>query len=126
MTLFYFNWFCLFTATSMHDSMTIFLTNFFFLVPNALILGLVDEPTYRAVNHYLPALYADGQVRKKYFLVFFLFHSFIEGFVQAACVFYSTVFLIQFSTNLDGHTGDLQMMSTIIIYSILSNECCVS
>jgi phospholipid-translocating ATPase len=122
MTLFYFNWFCVFTATSMHDSMTIFLTNFFFMVPNCLILGLADEPTVREVNHYFPALYVDGQIRKKYYLLFFLLQSFIEGFLQAACVFYSTMFLVQYSTNEDGHASDLQMMSTIIVFSLLGIE----
>ena len=81
MTLFYFNWFCSFTATSMHDSMLIFLSNFLFEVPNLLVYGLSDQPTNPAVNEKFPSLYVDGQIRKRYFKVYYILNAFLEGIV---------------------------------------------
>jgi len=43
MTLFFYNWFCQFTATSLHDSMTVFLYIFLYTTPNALVIGLADK-----------------------------------------------------------------------------------
>jgi phospholipid-translocating ATPase len=66
MTLFFFNWFCNFTATSLHDSIMLLLVNPLFQVPNLLVYGLYDQPSDAQINKSLPGLYVDGIIRKKY------------------------------------------------------------
>ncbi len=64
MTLFYYNWFCSFTSTSLHDSVALLLVTYLFTLPNILVHVTIDEPTNRYINLELPALYVDGHIRK--------------------------------------------------------------
>ena len=72
MTLFFFNWFCAFTASSMHDSVMLLVANYFFLFPNVLVVAICDKPTCISVNMMFPALYMDGIIRKRHKFLFFL------------------------------------------------------
>lgn len=37
MTLFYYNWFCAFSASSMHDSVILLVANYFLVLPNIIV-----------------------------------------------------------------------------------------
>jgi len=40
--LFYFNWYCSYTGTTLFDSLFIFFYNFLFSIPNVIVIGLLD------------------------------------------------------------------------------------
>lgn len=120
MTMFFFNWFCQFTATSLHDSMTVFLVIFLFIFPSAIALGLLDLPTNPIVNHKFPGLYVDGQIRTRHFHLYYLLEGFLESLLSAAYTFYACAYMVNYSTNNMGWTADLSMVSTSIIYVIVA------
>lgn len=119
MTSFFFNWFCYFTATSINDSMMVFLFMFLFIAPSAMILGLSNTPTLPEVNKAFPALYVDGQVRTKYFLYFYFIESFMESLLEAALTFYACAYMVDYAFNVNGWIADFQMISVCIMYSML-------
>ncbi|CAD8179034.1 unnamed protein product [Paramecium octaurelia] len=120
MTLFFFNWFCQFTATSLHDSMTVFLFIFLYTTPNALVIGLADLQTNPLVNKKIPTLYVDGQIRTRRFGFYYLIEAFLESFLSAAFTFYSCTYMVNYAWTNDGHQSDLQMVATSIIYVIIT------
>ncbi|CAD8200084.1 unnamed protein product [Paramecium octaurelia] len=120
MTLFFFNWFCQFTATSLHDSMTVFLYIFLYTTPNALVIGLADKQSQPAVNARFPAFYIDGQIRTRRFWFFYLIEGFLESFISAAYTFYACTYMVNYAWTNDGHQSDIQMVATSIIYLLIT------
>ncbi|CAD8190865.1 unnamed protein product [Paramecium octaurelia] len=120
MTLFFYNWFCQFTATSLHDSMTVFLFIFLYTTPNALVIGLADLQTNPLVNTSIPTLYVDGQIRTKRFGYYYLIEAFLESFISAAFTFYSCTYMVNYAWTNDGHQSDFQMVATSIIYVVIT------
>ncbi|CAD8103907.1 unnamed protein product [Paramecium primaurelia] len=119
MTLFFFNWFCQFTATSLHDSMTVFLFIFLYTTPNALVIGLADLQTNPQVNTTIPTLYVDGQIRTRMFGFYYLIEAFLESLLSAAFTFYSCTYMVNYSWTNDGLQSDLQMVATISTLKVL-------
>ena len=61
MQLFYFNWYCAYTGTTLFDSLFVFSFSFLLAVPSLVVVGFLDEPLSSAVLSRFPALHIDGQ-----------------------------------------------------------------
>lgn len=77
MTLFYYNWFCSFLATSLYDSMFLFLARSLFELPNLIVYGVFHNSTINEINDRYPALYIDGMIRKQLRFEFYLIQYFL-------------------------------------------------
>ncbi|CAD8077107.1 unnamed protein product [Paramecium sonneborni] len=118
MSLFFFNWFCYFTSTSLHGSLNLFLYVQIFIGINALLIGLFSNQTSYYINQLYPSLYIDGQIRVRIIWKIFLLNM-IESFLTSAFIFYMIIYQFNYAINDKGHTNDLKMESLGIIYCFL-------
>ncbi|CAD8135801.1 unnamed protein product [Paramecium octaurelia] len=118
MSLFFFNWFCYFTSTSLHGSLILFFYVEIFIGLNGLLIGLFSKQTSYYINQLYPSLYIDGQIRIKIIWKLFLLNI-MESFLTSAAIFYMIQYQFNYSINDQGYIIDLAMNSLGIIYCFI-------
>ena len=75
-SIFFFNWYSVFTGSSIHESMILFLLNFAINCPVLISIGLNNQFLSNSALKKYTALYEDGNILKrntiKHFVLFFV------------------------------------------------------
>ena len=87
-TLFLYNWFCSFTATSIYSSIMVFLYSFLFFSFTLILYVLFDKPVSEETLRLFPALYKEALLKKKNVILRVIVKSLIEGFAHSFIIFY--------------------------------------
>ena len=116
--LFYYNWFCSMTGTSVYDSVVLFLFNFLFTFLPILCLT-VDQPFSKEYIQAFPAFYAESRYKKLHLVKKFILRVVVEGVIHATLIFYLSLYHISYSTDKYAYPGDLGMLSLSLIISLV-------
>jgi hypothetical protein len=117
--LFLFNWYSSFTGTTIHDSMFLFLYQFFFSSASIFMYGLYYKSSNKYVVNRFPALYIDGIIKKRKAFSFFLLRSVLESTLQAVFVYYMSIYIVNNSINSNGQRSDIGTIALEIIYNLI-------
>ncbi|KAL4448656.1 hypothetical protein ABPG74_012745 [Tetrahymena malaccensis] len=117
--LFYFNWYCAFTGTSLFESLWVFLYQFLFNFITVFTYGIFETPFQTVVLKTFPSLYVSGQVEKDRVFSNYIIKSLIEGILQGTIIYYVSIYIVSRSVSKFGEVSDFGMISLVTIYSII-------
>ncbi|EAS02708.2 adenylate/guanylate cyclase domain protein (macronuclear) [Tetrahymena thermophila SB210] len=117
--LFYFNWYCAFTGTSLFESLWVFLYQFLFNFITVFTYGIFERPFSTVVLKTFPSLYVSGQVEKDRVFSNYIVKCLIEGIIQGTIIYYVSIYIVSRSVSKFGEVSDFGMISLVTIYSII-------
>ena len=119
MAIFYFNWYAVFTGSSIQESILLFMFNTIINAPSIIIIGITEGSLHSSVLRRFTSLYNDGKIFKSQYWTNYLFFGVVKPLIYSAIIFYTTSYVTLMSTDPQGRRADIGMLSLAITYSII-------
>ena len=118
-TIFFFNWYTKFVASSIPTDLEVFLYNCIFSLPNIIVYGVFDMPFKRKILRKYPALYLDGALKKSQYMKIFALKVIVVAALQSILIFFTTANIVNDSLSSDGNSSDVYMIKVNILLSLV-------